>query len=116
MFIGWYIPGVLSETGVVGSNIDKEYIMDRDYMPSVLHLRLKTLPEPDGEPLTIDINCDGESIFPNEKPILVRGDEDYKDWTNKVLKKDSVVTLDIDQVSPTTPGKDLTVQLDLEEV
>lgn len=115
MDIGWYIPGVLSETGVVGTNIDREFILDKDYKAGRLILRLKTPPAPGGTPCQIDINDDGESIFPDEKPFIASSSREYIGWSDKVMAKDSVITLDIDQVSPTTPGKDLTIQLELEE-
>jgi len=111
----WYIAGSLSETGVVGANVSDEYTLDRNYSPGRLHLRLKEAPAPDGEPCTIDINDDGESIFPEDKPIITTTEEIYRNWSNKVMAKDSVITLDIDQISPKTSGKDLTVELELEE-
>jgi len=122
MLLNWYIAGVLSETGVVGSNVGTEYTLDKNYRPSRLLLRFKTAPAADGEPLTVDINekkfgyTERESIFPNEKPSIASEEAEFKGWSDKVLQKSSVISLDIDQVSPTTPGKDLTVQLDLEEV
>lgn len=121
MILTWYISGVLSQTGVVGSNYGMEYTLDKDYRPIRLLLRVKTKPDPSGTPLTVDINekkfgyTDRDSIFPDQKPILVTEDAEYNGWSEKVLQKDSVISLDIDQVSPTTPGEDLSVQLDLEE-
>lgn len=122
MFLTWYIAGVLSETAVVGANISTEYTLDKDYQPVRLLLRLKTKPAPSGTPLTVDINekkfgyTERESIFPDQKPSIASEEAEFKGWSEQVLQKDSVISLDIDQVSPTTPGKDLTVQLDLEEV
>lgn len=121
MILTWYIPGVLSETGIVGSNISTEYTLDKDYRPARLLLRLKTVTAADGEPLIVDINekkfgyTERESIFSDDKPSIASEEAEFKGWSNKVLQKDSVISLDIDQVSPTTPGKDLTVQFDLEE-
>ena len=110
----WYIPGFLSETGVVGSNVSTEYTLDQNYVPGRLHIRLKEKPSPDGEPCTIDINDDGESIFPQtQKPILTTDEVTYISFAGGTLAKDSVITLDIDQVSPKVTGKDLTVELEL---
>ena len=114
----WHIPGVLSETGVAESNTGVEYTLDKDYTPERVVLRLKTAAASSGSPCTIDINDDGASIF-DINPTIGQG------LTTVVcgsfasgltfMKKDSVITLDIDQVSSITSGSDLTVQLDLKE-
>ena len=114
----WHEPGVMSETNVVGTNTKEEYTTDKTYVPERVILRLKTPGATDGDALTIDINDDGASIF-DVNPTIGQGLTEaivtsFKS-TLVQIAKDSVLTLDIDQVSGTTAGNDLTVQLDLAE-
>ena len=118
LILTWHIPGVLSETGVVDSNTGIEYTLDKNYSPDRVILRLKTVGASDGASCTIDINDDGVSIF-DVNPTIGQGLSEVV-WSSfddalTYLKKDSVVTLDIDQVSGKLSGADLTVQLDLVE-
>jgi hypothetical protein len=113
----WYIPGVLSNN-VEGINISTEYTLDKDYVPVRVTLRQKEAQS--GEPNVFDINDDGVSLFGDVKPSINQGLKDTE-WTVfasnlTVIQKDSVITLDADQISGATPGKDLTVQLDLMKV
>ncbi len=114
----WHEPGVMSETNVVGTNTKEAYTTDKDYVPERVILRLKTPGATDGDSLTIDINDDGVSIF-DVNPTIGQGLTEMIVTSFKStlvqINKDSVLTLDIDQVSGTTPGNDLTVQLDLAE-
>ncbi len=114
----WHEPGVMSETNVVGTNTKEAYTTDKDYVPERVILRLKTPGATDGAALTIDINDDGESIF-DVNPTIGQGLTEMIVTSFKStlveINKDSVLTLDIDQVSGTTAGNDLTVQLDLAE-
>ena len=114
----WHIHGVLSETGVVGVNTAEAYVADDDYVPIRVHLQLADASS--GDPLIVDINDDGSSIFGTLKPTI--------GWNSNfvtmsvfgsgpsVISKDSVITLDIDQVSGSDPGSDLTVHLELDKV
>lgn len=118
LILSWHIPGVLSETGVVEVNTGIEYTLDKNYVPSRVILRLKTAGASDGDSCTIDINDDGVSIF-DVNPTIGQGLTEVV-WSSFddaliQLKKDSVITLDIDSVSGVTSGADLTVQLDLVE-
>ena len=64
-------------------------------------------------PIKIDITDDGDSIF-DYKPQLNAQSE--KVWTTipaEVMREDSVIKLNIDQVANLANGEDLTVQLDL---
>ncbi len=112
----WHVPGVMSETDVVDVNTGTQYTLDAGYVPERVILRLKTPGATDGDALTIDINDDGASIF-DVNPTIGQGLTEVIVTSFKTtlisMKKDSLVTLDIDQVSGTTPGNDLTVQLDL---
>lgn len=114
----WHEPGVMSETDVVGVNTKEEYTTDKDYVPARVILRLKTPGATDGAALTIDINDDGDSIF-DVNPTIGQGLTEVVITSFKstlvAIAKDSVLTLDIDQVSGTTAGNDLTVQIDLDE-
>ncbi|KKM85257.1 hypothetical protein LCGC14_1290900 [marine sediment metagenome] len=118
LILTWHIPGVLSETGVAESNTGVEYTLDKDYVPERVILRLKTAAASSGTPCTIDINDDGSSIF-DVNPTIGQGLTEvvWDSFASSLIKmkKDSVITLDIDQISSTTYGRDLTVQLDLKE-
>ena len=68
----------------------------------------------------VDINDDGTSIFGTPKPTLSDAQTGIE-WSafagaRQLLEKDSVITLDVDEVSSVTAGEDLTVQLDLDAV
>ncbi len=110
----WYISGVLSNN-VQGANRSTEYVLDDDYVPVRVSLRQKEAQA--GDANIIDINDDGVSIFGSVKPAINQGllasDSEVFDSALTVMLKDSVVTLDVDQISGSTPGKDLTVQLEL---
>ena len=112
----WYIPGVLSEN-VQGVNVSTEFVLDDDYAPGRVLLRQKEAQS--GDATIIDINDDGTSIFSLRPAInqgLLETEWDVFDSTITRLEKDSVITLDVDQVSGTKPGKSLTVQLELDRV
>lgn len=116
----WFIKGVLSATGVVGSNVSNTYILDRDYVPEKVYLTLKTAGADDSG-CKIDINDDGTSIFPDSarQPVIGQGRTEAE-WSTflssqtRLLKK-SLITLDIDSVSTKTSGSDLSVELWLTE-
>jgi len=118
LILTWHIPGVLSETGVVEGNTLTEYTLDKDYEPERVILRLKTPGDSSGTSCTIDINDDGVSLF-DINPTIGQGltsvIRDSFGKTITALEKDSVITLDVDSVSPTRSGSDLTIQLDLVE-
>jgi len=114
--LNWHIAGVLSNN-VEGANVSTEFVADKDYMPVRVILRQKTAQA--GDANIIDINDDGVSIFGDIKPTLNQGITSTEfgvfESSRMLIEKDSVITLDVDQVSGTTPGADLTVQLDLVE-
>ena len=66
-----------------------------------------------------DINDDDVSIFSAIKPGIQRGslvgERDYF-ADPRLLKKGSIITLDLDQIGAGEGGKNLTVQLELERV
>ena len=118
----WYIPGVLSETGVQGTNVSTEFVLDGNYTPDVCQVRSKdsvqggaTSPSDlTPESLDIDINDDGTSIF-RQVPRLLSGTGRVESsaFTDGVLEDGSIVTLDIDRIPNEISGKDLTVHLEL---
>jgi len=113
----WYIHKVLSNN-VVDTNASTPYVLDEDYVPVRVVLRQKTAQG--GDPTIIDINDDGVSIFDDLKPSLNQGIEnsevDNFAQALTFLAKDSVITLDVDQVSGTVPGERLMVQLELDRL
>jgi len=110
----WHIPGVLSNN-VEGTNVSTEFTADDNYVPVRVLLRQKVAQ--DGVNNIIDINDDDVSIFSTIKPALTKGitSTEWAQFNGSLtyIAKDSVITLDVDQVSGTTPGSDLTVQLEL---
>lgn len=108
----WFVPGRLSEFGDAPSEVQGVHVLDDDYEPgdTFLHQRLAST----GRNLIIDINDDGVSIFDNQ-PALPSGLKQHVHSTvNRVaMRKGSVISLDIDQVSATAAGEDLTVILDI---
>jgi len=120
--IRWHIAGVLSETGVVDTDVHGDaYRMDKDYHPIEAWIRVKTASQGvEGTGITVDINDDGVSIFAEgQEPTLPDNttEDTCVNFTSlaMVIAKDSVVTLDVDSVGIEYPGKDLIVELTLEE-
>ena len=108
----WFIEG---EQGSIKQNIGGTHILDDDYKPLWVHLSLRRVTN-GTRPLKIDITDDGVSIF-DDKPALVAGQSD-KVWTTipgGVLRQESLLKLNRDQVADLDPGEDLTVELGLEE-
>jgi hypothetical protein len=114
----WFIKGVLSETGVKGVEVEGIYRLkdDQDYIPEKVFMHTKT--DTTGSPIIIDINDDGISIFPAVNRPQLSNDSEvmWETFDPVVMRGDSIITLDIDQVSGTVPGEDLTVILYLNEI
>ena len=116
--IRWHIKGVLSETGAVDTDVEGQaHRLDRDYIPEDTWLRAKKAPQGiDGTGIIVDINDDGVSIF-GERREATLPDNATENTSNTfsspslVLREDSVITLDIDQVGKEYAGKDLVVEL-----
>ena len=107
----WFMEG---EQSSIKQEVGGTYILDDDYEPLWVHLSLKTATKGD-RPLKIDITCDDESIF-DTKPALVEGQTE-KVWTTvplDVMREESIVKLNRDQVANIYPGEDLTVELALQ--
>lgn len=118
----WHIAGVLSETGVVDTDVHGDaYRLDKDYKVLDTWLRVKTAPQGKGGlGIQIDINDDGTSIYGEDKePVLPdnTGETTCDTFSSKnlVLRKESIITLDVDRVGEEYSGKDLVVELYLEE-
>lgn len=111
----WFISGKLSEYGGGKTEVGGAHLVDEGVNLKPVRVFMHTRSQTTGDALILDINDDGQSIF-TYQPQLQGGKE--KIWTtvDAVIRGGSVVTLDIDQVSGTLPGEDLTVQLDCEEI
>ncbi len=112
----WHIAGVLSETGVTDTDVQgNAYRMERDYRVLDTWVRVKRVPTGDTG-VRIDINDDGSSIY-TTKPTIPSGSQEITSnaFSTVVLFEGSVITLDVDQVGSGYPGKDLVVELYLEE-
>jgi|GEM_PF-3009611 len=106
----WFIPG---EQGEIDQEIGGTFILDGDFEPQWIHLSLKR-PTKGARNLKVDITCDGVSIF-DKKPALVNNQKD-KVWTTipgDVMREESIVKLNRDQVANLFTGEDLTVELGL---
>jgi len=111
MILRWYIDGSISraKTWVGGS-----HQLDADYKPEQVNMSVRETGKIT-RPTLVDINDDGVSIFADmdSNPALLPY-QNYKTWTTlnpKVMRKGSIITLDIDQVCEETPCRDLTVEL-----
>jgi len=111
----WFLKGRISEYGGNPTEVGGAYRLDRDCVPQNVYLRAKV--PSSGQPIVVDINDDGVSIFGTMKPALPDDLQEHTFTTipEDVLREGSIITLDIDQISSETAGEDLTVQLDLVE-
>ncbi|KKK89984.1 hypothetical protein LCGC14_2727620 [marine sediment metagenome] len=112
----WHIEGVLYETGVIDTDVKgNAYRLDRDYRPIDTWVRAKRVPTGDLG-IQIDINDDGTSIYRTE-PVIPSGSQEITSnaFSAAVLLKDSVITLDVDRVGSGYSGKDLVIELYLDE-
>ena len=105
----WFIKGVLSESGVVGTEIQGVYRTpdNVDYQLDRVYLRQRIKPE--GTPTIIDINDDGVSLFTYNPQLNGFQDKMWTTCNDTVIEGGSIISLDIDSVSPTICGEDLTV-------
>lgn len=116
----WFVGGSLAKAaeGLSGAGMGQSYVLDADYFPRAL--RLYQTEAPQGSAVVYDILDDGVSIFA-DKPQMDAGakakDEDTFNVTGEVMMaKDSVVTLSLVSGGVKGVGRDLTVELDLEEI
>ena len=103
----WHINGAVGPKSDVGP----AYRLDRDYTPVRAWVRLGT-GVGGTEPLIIDINVDEKSIF-SLRPTLQKGSTDIEEdgFASVQFSKDSIVTLDVDQIGD---AADMTVGLELD--
>ena len=111
MILRWYIEGGISR---VKTEVGGKHKLDKDYTPVRVNMMVRVVGS--GSTSTIiDINDDGTSIF-NDRPALMATHSE-KTWATiprKTLRKDSIITLDIDQIPDQQGARDLTVELELE--
>ena len=115
----WHLPGSVADHA--GSDVDAAFVADRNYSALALTTRLKTAVSASvdevkvgSDLLILDINDDGVSIFsllPTISDTLTDHD-DTEAFVGDVIRKGSVLTLDVDQAGP--GARDLTVSLELE--
>jgi hypothetical protein len=109
----WYIDGNISRTK---TQVDGIHKLDKDYRPIRVNMNVR-LTGKGTTPTEVDILDDGVSIF-TYRPAVNNNDTD-KTWTTlqgNTMRKDSIVRLDITSISNLDTCRDLTVELDLEEV
>ena len=114
----WHVPGVLSEKGVVDSDVQGQaHRLDRDYRVLDTWVRVKTAPQgTGGTGIVIDINDDGTSIYlsgheANLPDNTLEATVNTFSSPDLVLVEGSIITLDVDQVGGEFPGEDLVVDL-----
>lgn len=112
MKLRWYIDGNISRSK---TQVGGTYVLDADYKPIRVDItaRLSGV----GGNTVIDINDDGVSIF-DSNPALSEY-QTSKAWTTipfNTLRKNSVITLDIDSVNTQDTIRDLTVEMEVESV
>jgi len=118
----WHIKGVLSETGVEDTDVEGQaHRLDKDYIPTEVWLRVKRASQGlEGTGIIVDINDDGVSIFGEGQEATLPDNTtentcDTFSSPSLVLQDESIITLDIDQVGEEYAGKDLAVELYLDE-
>lgn len=108
-YLTWYLAGSLEP----GAGKGPAFVLDSDYEPLVV--RLYAGAAPTGQPVFLDINDDGASIF-DTRPHIATG---AQQGGNAVITlgtrmlKGSLITLDVDQLGSQDAGKDLTVVLEM---
>ena len=95
-----------------GTDIGEAYRLDGSYNPVRLWVRLKTAVG-GANALILDVNVDGTSIFAL-RPTMLKGATEIEEdaFASVQFSKDSVVTLDVDQIGDTSG---MTVGLELDE-
>ena len=109
----WYIDGIISRPKV---EVGGTHILDGDYAPEWVHTTARIAGK-GSQPLVIDINDDGVSLF-TERPALPENQTE-KRWTTvsgNPIREDSIITLDIDQGYNELACRDLTVELKLRKI
>ncbi len=112
----WFLSGQVAE----GTAQGPAFRLDADYRVTRIWMSAKT--GPSGSNLIVDINQDGTSLFASHttNPCIVKGNTEMDDhdisYTLGHLSDGGVVTLDVDAAGNGEPGRDLTVQIDLDEV
>lgn len=109
----WYLDGNISRTK---TQVGGTHKLDANYEPLRVILTCR-IPGRGTIPTEIDILSDGVSIF-NTRPSILNYDTE-KVWTTipaNSLRKDSVISLNITQVADQDTARDLTVEMELEEV
>ncbi len=114
----WHIDGVLSESGVEDTDVHgNAFQMERNYRTVNTWGRVKSVAT-GATGIQFDINVDGVSIF-TTPPTIPSGSQEITSNAfisdGLTLLEGSVITLDVDQVGSGYPGKDLVVELYLEE-
>jgi len=116
MIYRWYIDGTIgrAKTWVGGS-----YRVVSDCKPMRVDITVRETGER-VNPTVIDINDDGVSIFAGmDSNPAITPFQNYKTWDTffeNVIRAESVITLDVDSVCEEKPCRDLTVELEVEEV
>ena len=108
--LNWFVAG---EQGDIKQNVGGTHILDGDYKPVRVHLSLRRKTK-GTRPLKIDITDDGTSIFTDKPALNAQQDKVWESVPRNVMREDSIIKLNRDQIADIDPGEDLTVELELE--
>ena len=97
----------------VGTSQQETYRLDGDYNPVRAWVHVEG--SPTGAELMVDINVDGVSIFAYRPRLQDGTDTDETVFSTAQMNKDSLISMDIDQIGSKEPGRAMTVGLELEE-
>src|SRR3990167_260802 len=109
----WFIAGAVGTRSTAPA-----FRMDSNY--KVTHVWAQVENAPSGSNLIFDIREDGTSLFSATKPSVVKGNTEMHDrdviYTSNMLDEGTVITLAILTADSGGTARDLTVQMDLEEI
>ena len=117
--ISWFVGGYIQATPHEGADrfgAGRTFIADGDYFPRAMRIYLDSAPY--DRPVVVDVQDDGVSIF-TAKPQVDKGTvfkehDSFRDTGESKIEELSVLTLDIPHSGQ--DARNLTVELDLEEI
>ena len=112
---GVIVPVAFSATGELIPRVGQHaYYNDTGYDLEIINIRAHVGQEPLGDPIIVDVNMDGTTLFTDQdaRPRIASGDRNdtaipaITTWPNG-----SYLTVDVDAVGSTYPGATLTVAI-----
>jgi len=106
--------------GTLTTGADKAPTICAPCTLTIIKVKICVKTAPTGAALTVDVNKNGTTIFTTQggRPSIAAGDttddSDTPDVTS--LAEGDKLTIDVDQVGATEPGKDLTIEVICDQV